>query len=201
MKAKHWILATSVAVATVFLTPRLVSQEEPSAGGLSQERLDQLAARNEPGPEHQILAGLVGKWETKSRYFMQPGQAMLASGTVTNDMILGGRFLRSVGESVGGPVKREQLDLFGFDRRLDEYTLASFDSWGTQYVTAFGYMDEGGKSITLSGRDFDPDMLTEAQFDVVLRLTGPDEYTVEYYEKPTNAPRTLRVETVHTRVE
>jgi len=201
MKTKHWILASSVAVATVLLTPRLVSQEEPEQGSLSQERLDELAARNAPGPEHEILAGLVGRWDTKIRYFMQPGQAALASGTVTNEMILGGRFLRSVGQNQGGPVKREQLDLFGFDRRLDEYTIASFDNWGTQYITAFGYMDEDGKSITLSGRDFDPDMLTEAQFDIVLRFDGPDEYVVEYYEKPSSGPRALRVETVHTRAK
>jgi len=199
MKTKHWIVATTVAVAVVFMTPRVISQDVGASGGLSQERLDELAARNEPGPEHELLAGLVGEWTTKSRYFLNPGEAMLAEGKATNKMILGGRFLSSETTSRGGPVRQEGLNLFGFDRRLEEYTLATFDTWGTQYLTAVGYMNEETQEITVSGEDFDPGMATVALFDIVLRLSGPDEYVLEFFENPTDGERALRVETVYTR--
>lgn len=200
MKTQHWIASVTIAVAIVFLTPRLISQDEGPVG-LTPEQHDELAARNQPGPEHELLAGLVGDWTTESRYFMRPGEAMLSKGTSSNEMILGGRFLSSASHSRGGPVVLEQLNLYGFDRRLEEFTLASFDTWGTQYLTAVGYMNAELQEVTLSGQDFDPGMGTVASFDIVLRISGPDEYVLEFYEKPSSGERTLKIKTVHTRTE
>ena len=200
MKTKHWIASVAIAAAIVFLTPRLISQDE-GAGNLTPERLEELAARNQPGPEHALLAGLAGEWTSKSRYFMRPGEAMLSQGTASNELILEGRFLSSVSHSRGGPIVLEQLNLYGFDRRLEEYTLASFDTWGTQYLTAVGYMDEETQEITVSGQDFDPGLGTVAAFDVVLRVSGPDEYVLEFYEKPSSTDRVLKIETVYTRTK
>lgn len=204
MKTKHWIVATSVAVAVVFLTPRVISQDEGApfgGGGLTPERLDELSERNNPGPEHEVLASLAGDWTTKSRYFMSAGEAMLAEGTAKNEMILGGRFLQSTTKSRGGPVKLERVNMFGFDRRLEEYTLASFDTWGTQFLTAIGYMNEAGDEIAVEGQDFDPGMGTVASFKILIKLNGPDEFVLEYWENPTASAPSLRVETVHTRVK
>ena len=200
MKTQHWIASVTIAVAIVFLTPRLISQDE-GPGGLTPERLEELAARNQPGPQHEVLAGLAGEWTTESRYFMRPGEAMLSKGSASNEMILGDRFLSSKSHSRGGPIVLDQLNLYGFDRRLDEFTLASFDNWGTQYLSAVGYMNEERQEITLSGQDFDPGMGTIASFDIVLRVSGADEYVLEFYEKPTTGDRTLKIKTVYKRAE
>jgi len=74
--------------------------------------------------------------------------------------------------------------MLGFDRRHDEYTIQSLDSWGTYFVTARGKRAEDAKLIKLYGTDDDPHMksmgLTK-EFAFGVDLTATDKFSIKIY--------------------
>ncbi|HEY6625719.1 MAG TPA: DUF1579 family protein, partial [Ignavibacteriaceae bacterium] len=53
-----------------------------------------------PGPMHEMLAKSVGDWKTISRFWMDPaGEPMETEGTGKTEMVLGGRYQKSIHKS------------------------------------------------------------------------------------------------------
>ena len=143
-----------------------------------------------PGAEHRDLAKFEGKWSVEIK--LGAGKsASVYRGLSKNRMVVGGRFLAC---EFGAAKEKESVDgvlTIGFDRRHDEYTIQSIDSWGTYFVTARGKRDGDFKEIKLYGVDDDPNMtamgFTKA-FAFGLVLTSSDEFTVNIYMIDTRTP-------------
>jgi hypothetical protein len=71
------------------------------------------------------------------------------------------------------------LNIFGFDRRFNRYTLVGFDTWGTYYGTAAGTWDEATKTLTLYGEDEDPVRGFTQKWDFIIRFVDEDNYIIE----------------------
>ena len=132
--------------------------------GLIQEILSQppgpariAAARglNDPGPEHGLLARLVGRWSAEVEVWPTSDSAepTLTSVELEAEMILGGRFLR-IESGAGTP--GERVTILGFDRRWKEFTLLELATSGTHVVQARGGYDPGARRLDLVGADRDP---------------------------------------------
>lgn len=181
-----------------WLQPAAASGQEPTP-----EQIAAVAELAKPGPEHALLAGLVGEWDQRIIGWPEPGSAPFElAGTAVNRPILGGRFLesQSTGSYAGVPV--EAVTIFGFDRRHGEYTAILMDSQGTYWITAQGERREDG-SIVMRGTD-DMVTLNHVQvYDVVLRIDGPDRYVIEIVFQDDmhrkGGPPFKAVEIVHTR--
>jgi len=132
-----------------------------------------------PGPEHQRLQAIVGKWDQEIKVWPQPGaKLMTLKGSCENKMILGGRFLVSECTGNMGGMSVESTHIMGFDRRHKKYTTIALDTFGTYYITAAGPYDDSKQAVIMYGEDIDPGLGTQ-KYDIISRIIGPDKYTVE----------------------
>ncbi len=166
----------------VTLAAGAVAQDDPAADQAAlMETYMKLA---QPGPEHEMLSKMAGKWNLTVTIWPAPGaDSMVFSGTGENEMILGGRFLQMTSVSGEGEMETHTLHIIGFDRRYNEYNLAGFDDHGTYFVTAKGSQDEKTGKIVMSGEDADPIFGFTQVYDCVLTIDGSDKMTMEWIFK------------------
>lgn len=193
-----------VLACSILLSSSVVSQEQLSDAEQAK-RAALYAESMKPGPEHQRLESLVGRWEQEMKYWPEPGKPPITmKGMCENRMILGGRFLRSESK-VEGPMAFEHQSVIGFDRRHKKYTVVGFDSMGTYFVTAAGGFNEATKAIVMYGEDADPLMGHTQKYDMIVRLVGPDKYIFEVVFKDpvhTHGKGEFKaVEVTHTRAK
>ena len=86
-----------------------------------------------PGAEHQRLGMLAGNWNLEVKMWPQPGaEPMVMTGTGTNEMILGGRFLKCESTSGEGEMKYDNLAILGFDNQTGKYIILDFPDKSVQ---------------------------------------------------------------------
>ena len=179
---------TAVALLAVWVASIGYAQDGKKAPRRkSNEQLRELA---NPGPEHRELANYEGKWNLEIR--LGAGESIAVySGASHNRMVAAGRFLLcEFDASLQNEVAAGVLTI-GFDRRHDEYTIQSLDSWGTYFVTARGKRAEDSKLIKLYGKDDDPHMksmgLTK-EFAFELDLTARHKFSIKVYMIDNRTP-------------
>jgi hypothetical protein len=158
-----------------------------------------------PTAEHALLAGLEGRWTQDATYQMG-GPPMQATGTITNRLVLGGRFLVSEGTSnnpmgFGDPTV-EVMSVYGFDRRVNQYTVVGFDTMGTYYVTAAGTRRQDGV-VLMSGETLEIEAGTREmrRYDMTLRVVDADTYITEIIFKFPGMPDQTVVSIRHRRIK
>lgn len=172
---------TFILVAVLLLTVGPAGRAEegkpvPDSAAMATEMMAMVA----PAEEHVLLEKLAGAWHMDVKAWMQPGsEPTVLTGTGDNEMILGGRFLACNSVSGEGDMYTESLNIFGFDRRYEQYTVVGFDTWGTYYVTAMGPIDEATGTITMSGESYDPIFDMTQVYDMVLRIIDENHYVFE----------------------
>ncbi len=190
---------TWMAMALAWMASPALSQSQPT-----KAQIEKMLEPLRPTVEHQELAGLAGRWSQDVAYAMG-GPPMKALGTVTNRMVLGGRFLVSEGTSnnpstFGDPVI-EFMSVYGFDRRTKEYTIVGFDTMGTYYVTASGTKTPAGL-ILMSGETLEHEggKTDKRRYDMTLKVIDANTYVSEIIFKfPGKAPQTI-VSITHRRL-
>jgi hypothetical protein len=179
------------------------AQQQPTP-----EQMNAMLEQMKPGQEHRTLAALTGNWTLDVTYRMGDGPVMKTTGVATNRMILGGRFLESsvtsknpAGPGSGDPTV-ESLTIYGFDRRVNRYTILGLDTMGTYSVSAEGLM-EGANTIVMAGETLDDHAGSKEmrKYHMVLRVVDPDTYVTEIIFKFRDKPDLKLVEIVHRRVK
>jgi hypothetical protein len=143
-------------ILIILLIPISTTDAEDSQLSNDSIRAIEYIKLAQPGPEHDILAELEGKWNIEIKMWTNPGvEPLIMSAVAENKMILGGRFMQSVslGDYMGHTM--ESISIFGYDRRSDKFTVVGFDNQGTYWVTASGNWKEQDKVISLYGEDND----------------------------------------------
>ena len=181
-------------------THDLSGQQPPTA-----DQMRAMLEKTQPTTQHHELASLVGQWTQEITYRMGASQTITTKGTAVNRMILGGRFLVSESSSTAPPgtppgTAMETMRIYGFDRRINQFTISELDSMGTYWVSAAGARKDS--VIVMSGESLDdhggtPDM---RKFAMVLRLVDPDTYVTEVIFKFPGRPDLKLVEALHRRV-
>jgi hypothetical protein len=142
-----------------------------ACSGLFAAASAQEPAPGEPGPEHEVLAGLVGSWEV--------GLEGTVAGSATGRHRLDGRFYEIELRVDRGPV-RHAIYTFGFDRRHGHYTVIAMDASGTYWVAASGARE--GDRIRMEGTDDDPYMRSlgfTKEFVIELHVPADDRVAIE----------------------
>ncbi len=110
-----------------------------------------------PGPQHKLLASMVGTWTTKTKSWMDPNQPPMESdGSCDHRMLLEGRFLRQecAGDMMGQPFTG--IGLNGYDNHTNKYVSTWMDSMGTGIYFFEGTASADGKTITQESSYDDP---------------------------------------------
>ena len=137
-----------------------------------------------PGEVHNILASANGEWSEDITMWMDPNaKPTMYKASVTNEMIMGGRYQlsKSTGTMMGMPF--EGMSLTGYDNAKKIFTATWIDNFGTGTTTLEGPWNAATKSIEFKGKEVDP--LTGKDMDVreVLKFIDNDTQQMQMFVK------------------
>lgn len=211
MRGRALLCGATVAVAMLFVTGQVVSQDRPAKpAGADQEgesemdaMMRQRAKHAQPGEHHARLQPLVGRWNLTVRSMMAPGQpAQESTGTAEYKWILGGRYvLEEVRGSPGaeGETPFEGMGIMGYDNLKQKYVVVWVDNMMTAIFTSEGTCDASGKVITLIGEDTDPITRKTTKIRSVLRIVDENKWVSETYCQGPDGKEFKAVELTYAR--
>lgn len=135
-----------------------------------------------PGENQKMLAKSAGSWTASVTMWMQPGQPPTTStAEATNEMVLGGRYLKSVnkGNMMGQPF--EGIGYTGYDNVKKQFVNSWVDNFGTGIMTMTGKWDDASKSITYTGSMGDPMTGKDTPFREVWTFVDDNHQVLEMY--------------------
>lgn len=110
------------------------------------------AAVLKPGPEHAILATLVGDFDVTATYYSGPqdkeGQSFPLRGH--RELIDGGRLLKERLRSLSAKPRIDRTVYWGYDRSLEKYTLLEFGGGSTSTQLFRGERSDDGSLVLQS---------------------------------------------------
>lgn len=135
-----------------------------------------------PGSMQQVLARSNGEWTADMTFWMTPDappEKMTAA--MTNRMILGGRYQESThtGNMMGMPF--EGIGTTGYDNLRKVFVSTWIDNMGTGIIYMEGTWDEATKTITMKGKQTDPQTGKQTDIRQVLKIVDDRTQVLEMY--------------------
>lgn len=164
-----------------------------------QARMDAWQKYGSPGPEHERLNALAGRWKARVVSYVAPGTPpMESTGEVEFVRVLGGRFIeqRYRGEMGGAPFNG--LGHIGYDRLRKEYQQTWLDSMSTGLLFLTGQGGPASREIEFTGKMTDALTGVEAVTRQVMRI-HPERIEMEFYWPDQNGREFKTMEIVYTR--
>jgi hypothetical protein len=139
-----------------------------------------------PSEGHKALEPFVGSWTYTGQFWMAPeGEPQTMTGTATNTLIFGGRFLKQ--EFAGTPFAEGQppfegIGFVGYDNMRKEYQSVWFDNMATGMMRGTGEFDAAAKALTDQG-EFSCPMTgeTHRKFRATWKIIDANHSTYESY--------------------
>lgn len=152
-----------------------------------------------PGSVHEMMAKSDGDWNEDITFWMAPdAPPTKSSGTVTNKMILGGRYQYSVhtGNMMGMPF--EGINILGYDNARKVFQSSWIDNFGTGISNTEGTWDEGSKTIEFVGKSVDPMSGKEMDIRQTFKIIDDKSQFMEMY-MTSNGKESKTMEIILTR--
>ena len=186
---KKTTLVTAMVATTLCAAVTLVAQDAQEASAPSPEAL----ARMQPGPMHEKLAPLVGKWTMSGKWRMSaeaPWQEFEAD--VEREWILGDRFVQEkvTSEMMGQPF--EGLGIIGYDNTRKEFTNVWVENMSTGTWTSAGRLE--GDAITFVGENSDAMTGEKNRWGKSIVTLGKDEQSFKGFSKDASGKEFLSME-------
>jgi len=203
---KIWIsmsILLAALAATAFI-PSSRAAEEPSATKQpsAQDMMAMMAKLAATGREHEKLKALAGTFNSEVTAQMMPGMPSdPTKGVSKNEMIFGGKFLRSDydGTFMGKPFKG--MGLLGYDTVKKKYVSFWVDDMSTGMMMSEGTADESAKTITTTGQMDCPFDNTKHTMRQVITMTDDDHYTYEMYDAGPDGKENKMMTIKYTRMK
>ncbi|HEY4882969.1 MAG TPA: DUF1579 domain-containing protein [Myxococcales bacterium] len=191
-------LALPVAAARA-QDPGKAAQHQPSAA--EQAMMEKYMKAATPGPEHQKLAKLAGKWKLQVTSWFAPGAPPQKSeGTAEFKSMLGGRYVtEEVHGSMGDQQPFEGRGLSGFDNVTRENFVVWVDSMSTGPMLMRGKCAVEAKKCALKGRAPDPVAGKEVPYSNTTTMTDDDHFTFALYGPGPGGKTFKMLEIAYTR--
>jgi hypothetical protein len=145
------------------------------------------------GLEHKVLEGLVGVWDAKIKFYVNPEKPLESSGVMTRTMILGGNFLQESFQGEFAGKKFAGLGIIGYDYNKDKFTTTWHDSMNTSMTLTHGSFDSRKKTLTSIGEEFEPNTKKTMKVRDVLRIINADEQILEMYRRPAGEKEDYKI--------
>ena len=178
MLSKKAVYSLLVSFVLIF-TGNIYAQEEmPNQDEMMKKWMDYMT----PGDMHEMMAKSAGEWTYVSKWWMDPSAPPTVSkGHEVNEMILGGRYLKSMnyGEVMGMPF--EGMNLLAYDKATNEFFSFWIDNIGTGMTMARGKYDEKTKECSMKGTMVDPISGSEVEYRQTMKFIDDDHQLFEMY--------------------
>lgn len=147
----------------------------PVGDAAHQAMMAEMAKYSMPGTEHAVLKSMEGKWKATIKTWMAPGAPTVSTGSMDNEVELGGRMLEGEfkGDMMG--MKMEGLSLMGYDNKKKEYWSFWTDNMSTAAMMMYGSGSADGKTITVKGTADGPDG-KPTEYMMTTKLVDPDTH-------------------------
>jgi hypothetical protein len=168
--------------------------------GQNDADMQKMMEMTQPGPEHQMMSKMVGKWNATGKMWMDPSAPPAESqGTMEYTAALDGRYFLGTyhGNWMGMPFEGRCVD--GFDRNAKEYFSYWYDNMGTGMMAMRGTASADGKVITMKGTAFDPMAGGEVMFKSVTTWVGDNAIKYEMFSLK-GGKETKSMEMIYTRM-
>jgi hypothetical protein len=145
---------------------------------------EQMKDPSTPGAHHEHLKMMAGEWNVRTKLWLDPNRPpMESTGTVSSEMVLGGRFLKSEfdGQMLGQPFQGLGID--GYDNVKEQHLSQWMDSAGTMVSVYEGNCSDNGKVITVFTSFNDPLTGAEKKLRGVTTVIDDGKYTYESSEE------------------
>lgn len=163
-----------------------------------KKMMEEYRKANMAGPEHEMLAKLVGEWDVASKIFPGPGAPPMESkGEGEADKEYDGRFVEL---EVTGTVMGEAWNgtyLLGYDRFKKHYTITMWSNVTTAMNHGTGTYDEASKTISYNVRMDDAHGDRPTRFTI--RFNADGTHTIEAYDTVPGMGEVRVMEAVFTK--
>lgn len=135
-----------------------------------------------PGPEQALLAEGDGNWKAETTMWMEPDSPpMTSKGTVTNKMIMGGRYQEMTfkGDMMGTQFHGSSIT--GYDKARKVWTSSWIDNMSTGIMNMDGVMDEATKTITYTGKMLCPANGQMCDTKEIVKMVDKNTQVMEMY--------------------
>jgi hypothetical protein len=135
-----------------------------------------------PGEMHEMMAKSVGEWTYVSKWWNDPSaEPTVSEGRSLNEMILGGRYLKSMnyGEVMGMPM--EGMNILAYDKATNEFFSFWIDNMGTGMTMARGKFDEKTKVSNMRGTMVDPMSGKEVEYRQTMKFIDDNNQLFEMF--------------------
>ena len=137
-----------------------------------------------PGPQHEQLGKLIGKWNVKAQMGMPADGAPAVKATAEYKWVIPGRFVSNEikGSMMGTPF--HGFTLIGFDNVKKKWTSVSVNDMNTSMTAASGTIVDPTGKLQVSYGTLDEYMTGEHDkaFKVVTRIKSDDEHVIEVWD-------------------
>lgn len=150
-----------------------------------EEMTPEMQAWNEymtPGPVHERMAANAGEWKAVIKMWQYPGaEPTVSEGITSIEMILGGRYLKSVHKAEFMGMEMNGMSIEGYDNSTKEFTSVWYDNFGTGTMIGKGTWDEANQSINYKGMVVNPMTGKEEGFREVMYYINSDHQKMEMF--------------------
>lgn len=147
-----------------------------------------------PGPQHEMLAGMIGEWDGDITMWMDPTQPpQNYEGTVVYESIFDGRYVVGNYSSTMMGMPFSGMDVNGYDNIKKVFFTFWIDNMGTGTMYVEGNFNEETNSINYTGETVD---LTGEKMKVrqVVKLIDKDNSIFEmYFDKGQGEMKTMEI--------
>jgi hypothetical protein len=200
MKPSKIPFAAAVLAAAVAASAEEPKQGETKPSAEEQAMMEKYMKAATPGPEHQKMAKMAGKWKLQVTTWMMPGAPPQKSdATAEFKPILGGRFLQQEVHGDMGGQPFEGMGLQGFDNVTQERFGTWVDNMTTGPMIMRGKCAPEAKKCTLKGKVSDAIAGKEVQISETMTMTDNDHFSFEMTAPGPGGKQFKTLEIVYTR--
>jgi hypothetical protein len=198
---KH-VRSTASAIALVAVMPAVLLAQEPEQQPSPEmaAMMEMYAEASKPGPQHALLASMVGSYDVTSKFWMDPSAPpMETTSNYRAHMVMDGRYLveEYEGEMMGQPFKG--MALVAYDNAEQRFVSAWIDNMATGIMTMYGEVNDDHSEISWHGEVKDPLRGQTQRIRSVTRIVSPTERTYEMFMVMPDGSLFKSMETTHTK--
>lgn len=161
-----------------------------------------------PTEQHALFAPFVGHFTAASKFWMGPGEPFESSGRMTNELDLGGRFLKQTytGDPIddvpegGPPLKNfEGRGWWGCNTATGAFEGVWIDTASTMMQTEVGHVDDSGRRWEMVGHLTNPADGSPMTKRSVIEVVSNDRHRMTTYFQWGDQPEAKVMEIEFTR--
>ena len=152
---------------------------------MSEASMDAMQEMAAPGPEHDRLKPFLGTFKAEVKLWMGPDDPMVSTGTMTNTLDLGGKFVKQdyTGDPSPEPTPFPDFagrGFWGYNKNTQKYEGFWIDTASTIMQTETGTVGDSGRVWTMTGEVCGPDGNTTTKRSVIT-LIDEDHHSMETF--------------------